>query len=168
VRVAADEPPQASITCVPAQHFAGRRATNRDATLWCGWTIRAAGRSVYSVGDTGYFQDVGEAAARAGGPFDLVLMPIGAYAPRWFMQPVHHDPDDAVRAYRELVAATASASAASGPVPRTVMGGMHWGTFKLTDESMDEPPRRARVAWAAAGLPSDLLWVPAHGETREI
>ena len=150
------------VTCVPAQHFAGRRATNRDATLWCGWTIEAAGRSVYYVGDTGYFPDVADAARRAGAPFDLVLMPVGAYAPRWFMRPVHNDPDDAVRAYRELVAA--SPEGARPPV----MAGMHWGTFKLTDESMDEPPRRTRDAWTAAGLPESLLWMPRHGETREL
>jgi hypothetical protein len=48
------------------------------------------------------------------------------------------------------------------------MAGMHWGTFKLTDESMDDPPRRTRATWAAAGLPAELLWMPAHGETREL
>jgi L-ascorbate metabolism protein UlaG (beta-lactamase superfamily) len=89
-------------------------------------------------------------------------MPIGAYAPRWFMRPVHNDPDDAVRAYRELVAASA------GGARCTVMGGMHWGTFKLTDESMDEPPRRTREAWATAGLDESLLWIPRHGETKEL
>ena len=171
-----------SVTCVPAQHFAGRRLTNRDGTLWCGWTVRAAGRSVYYVGDTGYFSGVADGARRAGGPFDLVLMPVGAYAPRWFMRPVHNDPDDAVRAYREIVAASPAASPAawpaaspasssavsSGGAPRTVMAGMHWGTFKLTDESMDEPPRRTRAAWTAAGLPEELLWMPRHGETREL
>ena len=153
-----------SVTCVPAQHFSGRRATNRDATLWCGWTIRAANRSVYYVGDTGYFPDIADAARRAGGAFDLVAMPVGAYAPRWFMRPMHNDPEDAVRAYREVVAA-APAGDAGRP---TVMAGMHWGPFRLTDEPMDEPPRRTRAAWSAAGLPEALLWIPAHGETREL
>ena len=150
----------ATLTCVPAQHFSGRRATNRNATLWCGWTVRAGARSAYYVGDTGYFPDVADAARRGGGPFDLVLMPVGAYDPRWFMRPVHNDPADAVRAYREL--------AAAAPGPPAVMAGMHWGTFKLTDESMDDPPRRTREAWAAAGLPPELLWMPAHGETKEL
>jgi N-acyl-phosphatidylethanolamine-hydrolysing phospholipase D len=150
----------AALTCVPAQHFSGRRATNRNETLWCGWTIRAGERSVYYVGDTGYFPDIADAARRGGGPFDLVLMPVGAYDPRWFMRPVHNDPADAVRAYQELAAAL--------PGPPAVMAGMHWGTFKLTDESMDDPPRRTRAAWAAAGLPAELLWMPAHGETREL
>ena len=91
-------------------------------------------------------------------------MPVGAYDPRWFMRPVHNDPGDAIRAYQELVAASPSGAGARGPV----MAGMHWGTFKLTDESMDEPPRRTREAWESAGLPAELLWLPAHGETRVI
>jgi N-acyl-phosphatidylethanolamine-hydrolysing phospholipase D len=152
---------RARFTCVPAQHFSGRRVNNRNETLWCGWTVRAGGRSVYHVGDTGYFPTVGDAARRAGGPFDLVLMPVGAYDPRWFMRPVHNAPEDAVRAYQEL----AAAAPRGGP---TVMGAMHWGAFKLTDEPMDEPPRRTREAWAEAGLPPEALWVPAHGETREV
>jgi len=156
----------ATATCVPAQHFSGRGIANRNGTLWCGWTIRAAERSAYYVGDTGYFPDVAGAARRAGGPFDLVMMPVGAYDPRWFMRPVHNDPADAIRAYQEIVAASPPATTddARGPV----MAGMHWGTFKLTDESMDEPPRRTREVWERAGLPPELLWLPAFGETRVV
>jgi N-acyl-phosphatidylethanolamine-hydrolysing phospholipase D len=158
--VAADG--RASATCVPAQHFSGRSAARRNDTLWCGWTLRAGAHAVYYVGDTGHFPELGEVARRGGGPFDLVLMPVGAYDPRWFMRPVHNDPEDAVRAYREVVAATRGS-----PRP-TVMAAMHWGTFKLTDEPMDEPPRRTREAWAKAGLPEELLWVPTFGETKKI
>jgi N-acyl-phosphatidylethanolamine-hydrolysing phospholipase D len=88
-----------------------------------------------------------------------VLLPIGAYEPRWFMRPVHMNPEEAVEAYREL-----ARSVRDGRSPTFVS--MHWGTFKLTDEPMDEPPRRLRAAWAAAGLDPAGLWVPAHGETR--
>jgi N-acyl-phosphatidylethanolamine-hydrolysing phospholipase D len=157
----------ARATCVPAQHFSGRSAGRRNDTLWCGWTLRAGERAVYYVGDTGYFPELGECARRGGGPFDLVLMPVGAYDPRWFMRPVHNDPEDAVRAYRDVVAGTRSTAAAAA-APPPVMGAMHWGTFKLTDEPMDEPPRRTREAWERAGLPAELLWVPAFGETKEI
>ena len=87
-------------------------------------------------------------------------MPIGAYDPRWFMAPVHVAPEDAVAAFRAL---TAGGNAGR----RCTMAGMHWGTFKLTDEPMDEPPRRARAAWAAAGLDPDALWVPRVGETND-
>jgi N-acyl-phosphatidylethanolamine-hydrolysing phospholipase D len=152
-------------TCVPAQHFSGRTPFDRDSTLWCGWVLRAAegGRAVWFVGDTGRHPEFGAIARRAG-PFDLVLMPVGAYEPRWFMRPVHLDPEDAVAAYGEIAAACAEAH--GGPPP--LMAGMHWGTFKLTDEPIDEPPRRTAAAWKAAGLPTETLWMPAFGETRNL
>ncbi len=82
-------------------------------------------------------------------------MPTGAYDPRWFMRPVHMDPEEGVQAARDVAGDT---------TPRMVP--VHWGTFKLTDEPMDEPPRRTREAWRAAGLPNDRLWLLQHGETR--
>ena len=147
------------LTCVPAQHFSGRGLHDRDRALWCGWAARAGGVGAYFAGDTG---DHGawEEIARGVGPVDAVLMPIGAYEPRWFMRPVHVDADEAVAAFEALCAA----GAADGTRPAMV--GMHWGTFKLTDEALDEPPRRARAAWARRALPDDRLWIRAHGETR--
>jgi N-acyl-phosphatidylethanolamine-hydrolysing phospholipase D len=144
-----------ALTATPAQHFSGRRADNRDSTLWCGWVLRAGARAVYFVGDTGYQPALADVAARLG-PFDAICMPIGAYDPEWFMGPVHTNPEHAVTTFQSLA------------TPTTVMAGMHWGTFKLTDESMDEPPRRTRAAWAAAGLAADRLWIPRHGESRAI
>jgi N-acyl-phosphatidylethanolamine-hydrolysing phospholipase D len=107
---------------------------------------------MYFGGDSGWFPGFGEVGARIA-PLDLVLLPIGAYEPRWFMKPAHMNPEEAVRAYQEL--------GGTG-----VLGGMHWGTFRLTDEDPLEPPALAKVAWRAAGLPSDQLWIPRHGETR--
>jgi N-acyl-phosphatidylethanolamine-hydrolysing phospholipase D len=78
-------------------------------------------------------------------------MPIGAYEPRWFMRYLHMNPEEAVAAFRALNA--------------HMMVPIHWGTFKLTDEAMDEPPTRARAAWRAAGLPPDGYRQLAHGET---
>ena len=149
------------LRCTPAQHFSGRSAFDRDSTLWCGWALRAeaAGRSAWFVGDTGRHPEFATVARRAG-PFDLVLMPVGAYEPRWFMRPVHMNPEDAVAAYAEIAAAQ------QGEPP--LMAGMHWGTFKLTDEAIDEPPRRVRQLWELAQLPADRLWIPAFGETRTI
>src|SRR2546429_9048990 len=74
------------------------------------------------------------------------------------MQPVHMNPEEAVRAFRDL----------GGGTHGTVMIPMHWGTFKLTDEAMDEPPIRARVAWREAGLAPEQFWVLAHRETRAV
>ena len=148
-------------TCVPAQHFSGRSAVGRNTTLWCGWALQVGERRVLFAGDTGRHPEFTAIADRCG-PFDLVLVPIGAYEPRWFMGPVHMNPEDAVAAYAELCGPVSA-----GP-PRPLLAAMHWGTFKLTDESMDEPPRRMRAAWRAAGFDDRLLWVPAHGETRAV
>ncbi len=145
-----------AVGCAPARHFSGRGFLDRFASLWCGWSIELGGWRVYFAGDTAYHPTFADIARRFG-PFDLVLLPVGAYAPRWFMEPVHLTPEEAVHAYRDL------RSAAAG---RSVMLPIHWGTYKLTDEPMDEPPRRTREAWQAAGLPDDDLWILAQGETR--
>jgi L-ascorbate metabolism protein UlaG (beta-lactamase superfamily) len=86
------------------------------------------------------------------------MMPIGAYDPRWFMHVVHADPEEAVQTYVDLT------SSASAPLP--LMLAIHWGTFRLTDEPMDEPPRRAEDAWRRRGLDASRLWLARFGETR--
>lgn len=139
------------ITATPAMHFSSRGIGDRGDTLWCGFALRAAsGRNVFFAGDTGFHPDFGEIGSRCG-PFDLALLPIGAYEPRWFMRYLHMNPEEAVEAFRALEA--------------RVMVPIHWGTFKLTDEAMDEPPIRARAAWRAAGLAPDRYRQLAHGET---
>lgn len=164
------------LTCTPAQHFSGRRLDNRNHTLWCGWTVRAGPRAVYFVGDTGRHPLFAEIGQRLG-PFDATLIPIGAYDPQWFMRPVHITPEDAVAAYGEIAnGQLGNALGANGLQPGNapvtnvppLMIGMHWGTFKLTDEPMDEPPSRTRRAWDAAGYPPERLWVPRHGESRRL
>lgn len=149
------------IGCTPAQHFSARGLGDRGATLWCGWTVARAGRSIYFAGDTAYHPEFSRIGS-AFGPFDASLMPIGAYEPRWFMRSVHMNAEEAVHAYRDVSGAHRSHEG------RRVMVGGHWGTFRLTDEAVDEPPGRAREAWAAAGLPPDDLWVLAHGQTRTL
>jgi N-acyl-phosphatidylethanolamine-hydrolysing phospholipase D len=150
----------ATIGCAPAQHFSARGLRDRNKTLWCGWTIEHGGRRVYFAGDTGLHPEFGEVADRLG-PFDLVLLPIGAYEPRWFMRRVHVNPEDALEAYRALRGPYAD-------VPSPTMMGIHWGTFRLTDEPADEPPQRIARLWAEAGLAVERLWLLAHGETREV
>jgi N-acyl-phosphatidylethanolamine-hydrolysing phospholipase D len=141
------------VACTPAQHFSGRNFRDRGATLWCGWALAAsppAARRVFFAGDTGHHLEFGSIGARYG-PFDLALLPIGAYEPRWFMRYLHMNPEEAVAACRAL--------GARAMVP------IHWGTFKLTDEAMDEPPLRAQAAWRAAGLPVEGYRQLLHGET---
>lgn len=150
---------EARLTCLPAAHFSGRTPFDRDRSLWCGWAVAAHGRHAYFVGDTGLHPEF-EAIGRTLGALDLVLMPVGAYEPRWFMRPVHCDPDDALAAFDALTA--------PHPQHPTVMVAMHWGTFILTDEPADEPPRRARTGWRARQRPDDRLWVMAPGETRRL
>ena len=147
-----------TITATPARHFSARRLGDRNKTLWCGFALEQGGRRAYFAGDTAYHPEFG-AIGQACGPFDLVMMPIGAYDPRWFMHVVHVDPEEAVRAYADL---TAPHPAATNPV----MLGIHWGTFRLTDEPMDEPPLRTAACWRATGLDPERLWIAKFGETR--
>jgi N-acyl-phosphatidylethanolamine-hydrolysing phospholipase D len=152
---------QLTISCTPAQHFSGRRPDNRDSTLWCGWVVRANAvpRSVFFAGDTGRHPEFA-GITRKLGPFDAALLPIGAYDPRWFMKPVHMSPEEAVSAYCDV-------AGANGGRPCHFVA-THWGTFRLTDEPMDEPPRLTRAAWNRIGLDPRLLSIPAHGETLRI
>jgi N-acyl-phosphatidylethanolamine-hydrolysing phospholipase D len=145
-----------SATCAPAQHFSSRGFGDRDDTLWCGWAIAADGVRVYFGGDTGLHPEFATIGARLG-PFDLVMLPIGAYEPRWFMRNVHLDPEDAIAAYRAL---------AAGSAPPCLP--VHWGTFRLTDEPVEEPPARFAQHWRAAGFPESDNWTLAHGETRQL
>jgi N-acyl-phosphatidylethanolamine-hydrolysing phospholipase D len=150
----------ATVACTPARHFSARTPFDRNRTLWCGYAVMGRGGSFFYAGDTGFhpeFRRIGERL----GPFDVSAIPIGAYEPRWFMHPVHANPDEAVEAFRAL-------HAHHGMSPRAVMVGVHWGTFRLTDEPVLEPTQRVRDAWTRAALPKENLWVLAHGETRRM
>lgn len=146
------------LTCVPAQHFSGRGLFNRNRTLWSGWVLAARSRTVFFAGDTALNPSFAEIGQRHG-PFDLALMPIGAYDPRWFMRSVHLDPEECVRAVTML-------TGRAGRVPALLA--THWGTFRLTDEPLDEPPVRIRRAWSAAGFPPEKLWILTPGQTQTI
>lgn len=138
------------VFCLPTQHFSGRSATDGNRSLWCAWLLEVDGFRLFFGGDTGYgsmFRQIGELFA----PIDLALLPIGAYEPRWFMSPVHVAPEEAVHIHRDIGARQSVA--------------MHWGTFVLTDEPMDEPPRRLRMALAEQGVEEKAFRVMQHGET---
>lgn len=141
------------VSCLPAQHWTSRAPWDRQKKLWASWAVEAPkGRRIYFGGDSGLFPGYTHIGARSGS-FDAVLLPIGAYEPRWFMKPVHMNPAEAVQAYQEL--------GGNG-----VFAGMHWGTWRLTDEDPLEPPTRTREAWESAALDPDDLWIARHGETR--
>jgi N-acyl-phosphatidylethanolamine-hydrolysing phospholipase D len=146
------------VTATPARHFSARRLGDRNKTLWCGYVLEVEGRRIYFAGDTAYHPEFRAIAERCG-PFDLVMMPIGAYDPRWFMHVVHVNPEEAVQACVDVLAAHPGRKA-------PLVLGIHWGTFRLTDEPMDEPPRRAAELWRERGLEADRLWIARFGETR--
>jgi L-ascorbate metabolism protein UlaG (beta-lactamase superfamily) len=146
-----------AVTATPTQHFSGRALTDRNRTLWCGFACSGGARRLYFAGDSGYCPAFAEIERRCG-PFDVALMPVGAYEPRWFMRPVHMDPEESVQACLDLGAALAG----------TAFVPMHWGTFRLTDEPVLEPPARARAAWHSVGMPEERFWQLAHGETRAL
>jgi N-acyl-phosphatidylethanolamine-hydrolysing phospholipase D len=148
------------VTATPARHFSGRGLRDRNRSLWCGFALDTGDTRALFVGDTAYHPEFGAIGSRCG-PFDLVMVPIGAYDPRWFMQIVHVSPEEAVRIYEDLVAPHCDR-----PLP--VMLGIHWGTFRLTEEPMEEPPQRAAARWHAAGLDQDRLWIARFGETRRL
>lgn len=142
-----------AVTLVPARHWSMRHPWDRNAMLWGGFVLRGPEGALYHSGDTALFDGFSEIGRRAG-PLDLALLPIGAYEPRWFMEPQHLNPEEAVEAFLRL--------GARAMVP------MHWGTFRLTDEPMGEPPRRLLAAWRARGLSEERLWMLAVGETRTL
>ena len=141
-------------TLVPVQHWSKRALWDTNRTLWGGWAIAGGGLNLVHTGDLGLSKDAQDIGERLG-PFDLAMIPIGAYAPRWFMKTMHVDPTEAVQVRAGLRAARAI--------------GMHWGTFEhLTDEPLDEPPAVLATERAAAGLAREQFDVMSVGETRRI
>jgi N-acyl-phosphatidylethanolamine-hydrolysing phospholipase D len=89
-----------------------------------------------------------------GGGFDIGLLPIGAYEPRWFMKDQHCNPEESVQIFHDLHCKQALA--------------VHWGTFQLTDEALDEPPRALKAAKKARGLTPEAFYTLPVGGTRLI
>ncbi|KAK4149308.1 beta-lactamase superfamily domain-containing protein [Chaetomidium leptoderma] len=165
----------ARITCLPCQHSSGRTGRDHDATLWASWAVKSGDKSVWFGGDTGYrwvpkvavdmddygpeydalprcpqFRQIGDLR----GPFDLGLIPIGAYKPRWLFSWMHANPYDSVEIFKETRCKRAM--------------GIHWGTWILTTEEVEEPPRMLREALKTSGIPQTGVFdVCAVGETRE-
>ena len=126
----------AEVTLVPARHWSRRTPFSTNGRLWGGFMVRAGGRLVYFVGDSGYDERLFSEIGRRFGAPDLALIPIGAYEPRWFMKDAHMNPAEAVRVHRETGARRSVA--------------MHWGTFQLTDEAREDPVRALREAGGGA------------------
>ncbi|WP_168171411.1 MBL fold metallo-hydrolase [Lacimicrobium sp. SS2-24] len=127
-----------TITATPSQHWSARGLFDRRHTLWASWVINISGKRIWFGGDTGYnaidFKQIGERF----GPFDLALIPIGAYSPRDFMRQYHINPEEAVQVHQEIGS------------KRSI--GMHWSTFQLSAEPLFEPKSRLEQAAAKAGV----------------
>jgi N-acyl-phosphatidylethanolamine-hydrolysing phospholipase D len=147
VRVAGVE-----IVCLPTQHWSARGPFDGRVALWSSYAVVGPEHRFYFAGDTGYFDGFARVGAHLG-PFDLAAVPIGAYLPVEMMQHHHMNPEEAVRAGLDL--------RARNLVP------MHYGTFDLSDEPPDEPPRRFRAAADAAQYQPDQIYVLGIGETRQ-
>jgi L-ascorbate metabolism protein UlaG (beta-lactamase superfamily) len=138
------------ITLTRAQHFSSRTMWDRNRALWGGFLIEAAGRRILFVGDSGYGPHFREIGARLG-PIDLALVPIGAYEPRWFMKDIHMNPAEAVQAHLDVAAHQSLA--------------MHFGTFQLTPEGIDDPVRALAQALRERGVVAERFRTPGVGES---
>ena len=138
-----------SISATPARHFSARTPFDRNRALWGGFALGVGAGMVLFAGDSGAGPHWETIRVRLGAPA-VALLPIGAYEPRWFMAPVHMNPDEAVEAHQTLGAR------------RSV--GMHFGTFQLTDEAIDAPLHALDAACRASGV--DAFDVLGFGETR--
>ena len=138
------------ITLTPAHHFSARTPFDRNRALWSGFFLRIGDRRVYFAGDTAYGEFFREIPRRLGA-IDLALLPIGAYEPRWFMRVVHMNPAEAVQAHLDLGG------------PETIA--MHFGTFQLTSEGIDDPADALEHACRANNVPPSRFRVPDFGQS---
>jgi len=139
------------ITFMPAQHSSARGLFDRHRSLWGGYMIESRGRRIYFSGDTGYSRHFSDIRLRVGTP-DIAMLGIGSYEPRWFMEPIHMNPAEAVRAHADLGARHSI--------------GMHFGTFQLTPEAIDQPQADLKAALSQSGISDREFVTLQEGETR--
>ena len=142
--------PGVRLTATPAQHFTARGPWDRDLAHWCGWLVEGAACKLWHTGDSGYcdaFREIGERF----GPIDFGMIPIGAYQPRHIMRPMHLNPEEAAQVFLETRCRRAVA--------------MHWGTFRLTDEPLGEPPLRLKAALEKLGIARECFISGAIGQS---
>jgi L-ascorbate metabolism protein UlaG (beta-lactamase superfamily) len=138
------------VTVTPARHFSARTPFDRNRALWGGFAVTVGRARLFFAGDSAYTVYFKEIARRLG-PIDLALIPIGAYEPRWFMQSVHMNPEEAVQAHVDLEAGESI--------------GMHFGTFRLTAEAIDEPQRALAASLEAHKIEPARFRTLAFGES---
>lgn len=140
------------LTCTEARHFSGRGFA-RNTTLWASWVLSGTQRAAFFGGDSGYtsrFADLGNRY----GPFDLTLLPVGAYDPRW--PDIHMNPEEAVHTHADLNAGDGS---------RGLLVPVHWATFNLAFHPWSEPITRLLAAARDAGTTTA---VPMPGQRIDV
>jgi N-acyl-phosphatidylethanolamine-hydrolysing phospholipase D len=145
----------------PAQHWSGRGFHDRNKTLWGAWTAIGQDFHWFFSGDTGYSQDFSDTRRHfadrqtetQGGGFDVALIAVGACLPRWFMQMQHVDLDEAVQVHLDLGAKCSV--------------GVHWGTFALADDPLDQPLHELAQARTLKGVPEESFFLLPVGGTRQ-
>lgn len=142
------------VRLTPSRHWSNRLRGLRNRRLWGGFFIQSNGRTAHFVGDTGYDDALFKEIRRQYGAPDLAMIPIGAYEPRWFMEPQHCNPDEAIRIHQDLGSRCSIA--------------MHWGAFQLTDESRLEPVDALRAGLTALNLPPQVFQAIDPGHTLSI
>jgi L-ascorbate metabolism protein UlaG (beta-lactamase superfamily) len=147
--------PDVAVTLAPMRHWSARQVFDRNRALCSAFILDTPAGRIYHVADSGYGAGHHFRTARDRyGPFRLAILPIGAYEPRWFMRDQHMNPQDAVQAFQDCGAELAL--------------GHHYGTFQLTDEAIDEPPRALAEACARASIPAGRFRALAPGEVWEL
>jgi len=144
-----------AVTLVPTQHWSARNLSDRNMSLWASFVIETPGGRIYFVADSGYGEGLNFRSMRERhGPLRLAILPIGAYEPRWFMRDQHMNPAESVQAFIDSGADLALAH--------------HHGTFQLTDEAIDAPPKALAEALRVAEVPAERFRVLRPGQVWQL
>jgi len=138
---------------LPLNHWSRRGLTDMNKRLWGSWLIQAGETKILFVGDSGYFAGFKQIGSLFTG-ITVAILPMGAYEPRWIMKENHMNPEETVQAFQDLNA--------------HILVPIHWGTFKVTDEPMDEPPKRLLKAAESQGISKDKIKILKVGETLKV
>lgn len=144
---------QLSLHAVPVQHWSARARHDTNRSLWLGFVLDSAEGPLLFPGDSGLGPEFKLIHQRFG-PLRFAALPIGAYAPRWFMRDNHMNPDDAVQAHQQLASQCSMA--------------IHFGTFNLSDEEQFAPPQELAKALAERQVPANEFRPPKPGEQWQI
>ena len=143
--------PSLNVSLTPAEHFSGRSPFDRNKALWGSYVIALGGHTLYFGGDTAYSPHFKAICERFGSP-SVAFLPIGAYEPRWFMKVVHVNPEEAVQAHLDL--------------GTTQSIGIHFGTFQLTNERIDQPVKDLETALKRKNIPKNEFVTLSEGRTQ--